>query len=119
MAHFRQGQIVLIPHAPYSDQTGTKARPALIISGDGFNAAHADVICVAISSRIDKDDAYRVDIVRDNSVEFIKTGLNVTSSIKCWAIFAYQADLIQRELGQLPPRLLKDSLAVLSGILGN
>jgi mRNA-degrading endonuclease toxin of MazEF toxin-antitoxin module len=118
MAHFRQGQIVLVPHAPFSDQIGTKARPALIISGDGFNAAHADVICVAISSRIDKDDAYRVDVARDSSVEFTKTGLQVTSSIKCWAIFAYQADLIQRELGQLPSRLLKETLAVLSGILG-
>lgn len=117
MASFRQGDIVLIPHAPFSDQIQYKARPALIISGDGFNTSQGDVICMAISSRLNPEDPTRVDIIQDRSADFARTGLRCTSSIKCSAIFAYQADQIPRTLGQLPRRLVVEAKRVLSRIM--
>jgi len=117
MAGFREGDIVLITHAPFSDQTATKMRPALVISADRFNQDRPDVICAAISSRLREGDPYRVDI-EGGTPYFGETGLHRSSTIKCWAMFAYQADKIRRRLGRLPPPLMEDVKAVLREILG-
>ena len=48
-----QRDIVLLPF-PFSDQTGLKVRPALIISNDNFNKTVEDVIVCAVTSNIEK-----------------------------------------------------------------
>src|SRR3989344_4012327 len=48
-----QRDIVLLPF-PFSDQTGLKVRPALIISNDNFNKTGEDVIVCAVTSNIEK-----------------------------------------------------------------
>lgn len=44
-----QKSIVLVPF-PYSDQTGSKVRPALIISNQKFNSNDDAIICALTSS---------------------------------------------------------------------
>ena len=118
MSGFRQGDIVLIPHAPYSDQLQTKARPCLIISSDEFNNSQADVVCLVISSKLRPEDPTRIDIIADRSAAFAQTGLRMSSSIKCSVIFTYQADLIPRVLGHLPPRLMEAAKRTVAHIIG-
>jgi mRNA interferase MazF len=48
---YRRGDVVLVPF-PFTDLTGTKQRPAVVISSDAFNAGHADVVLAAITSRV-------------------------------------------------------------------
>jgi mRNA interferase MazF len=47
---FDFGDVVLVPF-PFSDQSGTKQRPALIVSSAAYNAAQPDVIIMAVTSR--------------------------------------------------------------------
>jgi mRNA interferase MazF len=46
-----QRDIILIPF-PFSDLTGSKVRPALVISNDGYNGIYLDAIVVALNSNL-------------------------------------------------------------------
>ena len=47
----RFGDVVLVPF-PFSDQRGRKRRPAVVVSSDAYNANRADVIIMAVTSRL-------------------------------------------------------------------
>lgn len=49
MAH-SFGEVVLVPF-PFTDQSGTKKRPAVIVSSGGYNANRHDLIIMAITSQ--------------------------------------------------------------------
>ena len=44
------GDVVLVPF-PFTDQTTTKKRPAVVASSDKYNKARSDVILMAITSQ--------------------------------------------------------------------
>lgn len=44
------GDVVLVPF-PFSDQSATKQRPAVVISSDAYHREHADVLLIAITSQ--------------------------------------------------------------------
>jgi len=44
------GDIVLVPF-PFTDQTGIKKRPAVIISSAAYNTARRDVVIMAVTSQ--------------------------------------------------------------------
>ena len=46
-----RGDIVLVPFA-FSDRTGFKPRPTLVLSSSAFHARRADIIVAALTSRI-------------------------------------------------------------------
>lgn len=52
---YKQRQIVLVPF-PYSDLSGNKRRPVLIVSNDAYNKAFDDVIVCVITSNLRKDE---------------------------------------------------------------
>ncbi len=45
---YRRGQVVVV-NVPFSDQTGSKLRPALIVSDERFHRALPDVIVCPVS----------------------------------------------------------------------
>ena len=45
------GDVVLVPF-PFTDQTNTKQRPAVVISSAAYNAAKPDIILMAITSQL-------------------------------------------------------------------
>ncbi len=47
----KQRDIILVPF-PFSDQTGQKVRPALVLSNDRFNQTSEDVIVCAITTTL-------------------------------------------------------------------
>jgi len=49
MAH-SFGEVVLVPF-PFTDQSGTKKRPAVVVSSSGYNANRRDLIIMAITSQ--------------------------------------------------------------------
>jgi mRNA-degrading endonuclease toxin of MazEF toxin-antitoxin module len=53
MTRFEFGDIVLVPF-PFTDQTTTKKRPAVIISAEDYNRKSPDLIIMAITSQINK-----------------------------------------------------------------
>lgn len=47
---FRRGRVVVV-NVPFSDQTGSKPRPALVVSAERFHRTLPDVIVCPISSQ--------------------------------------------------------------------
>lgn len=47
---FRRGQVVVV-EVPFSDHSGTKPRPAMIVSADDFHRGLPDIIVCPISSQ--------------------------------------------------------------------
>lgn len=43
------GDVVLVPF-PFTDQSGTKKRPAVIVSSSGYNANRRDLVIMTITS---------------------------------------------------------------------
>jgi mRNA interferase MazF len=45
------GDVVLVPF-PFTDQTGTKKRPAVVVSSDAYHRDRPDVILMAVTSQV-------------------------------------------------------------------
>lgn len=45
------GEVVLVPF-PFTDQTGAKKRPAVVVSSSGYNANRRDLVIMAITSQV-------------------------------------------------------------------
>ena len=52
MIDYKKGNVILVPF-PFSDQSGVKKRPAVIVSSEAYNNLYQDVVICAITSRID------------------------------------------------------------------
>lgn len=104
MYRYRFGSIVLVPF-PFTDLTSTKLRPALIISKD--NPRSEDVVVSFITSKIKPQLASYEFMVTAESVNFINTGLKVSSVIRFDKIATLNKKLILGELGFVPPKSLK------------
>jgi mRNA interferase MazF len=48
-AHFAFGTVILVPF-PFSDQSGVKQRPAVIVFSDTYNTRRRDLVILAITS---------------------------------------------------------------------
>jgi mRNA interferase MazF len=51
MTTYDFGDIVLVPF-PFTDQTTTKKRPAVIVSSDAYNQQRPDIILMAVTSQM-------------------------------------------------------------------
>jgi len=89
---FKKGAIVLIPF-PFTDLSGSKVRPALIVSN---NLRGGDVVVVFISSILTKKNDLDVPVNTDKT-----NGLKKNSVIKCSKIATLDKKIILGELGTL------------------
>lgn len=95
MTHYDRGDVILVPF-PFSDQSATKKRPAVIISSDRYNSISSDVIIMAITSKID----YILPIGETIRKDWQDAGLLKPSAIKS-AISTIEQKLILKKLGHL------------------
>ena len=51
MTRFELGDVVLVPF-PFTDQSTTKKRPAVVISSHAYNNERPDLIIMAVTSQI-------------------------------------------------------------------
>ena len=89
------GDVVLVPF-PFTDQSATKQRPAVVVSREGYNRARPDVILMAITSQVRA--AAGMDEIRLNAGP--ATGLLKPSIIKP-IIMTLERGLVLRKLGEL------------------
>ena len=64
MTAYRFGDIVLVPF-PFTDQTTTKKRPAVVVSSEEYNIGRPDLIIMAITSRLHQVDKLWEKLVSD------------------------------------------------------
>ncbi len=92
----KQRAIILVPF-PFSDQSGQKIRPALVISNDTFNKTSQDLIVCSITSTF-KPAQYSLIINQDD----LEQGtLPSQSAIKVENIFKIEKSLIIKTIGTL------------------
>ncbi|MBI2139395.1 type II toxin-antitoxin system PemK/MazF family toxin [Candidatus Woesearchaeota archaeon] len=92
----KQRDIILVPF-PFSDQSGVKVRPALIVSNDNFNNSGGDVLICAATSNI-KAGKYSVIIGPDDVLE---GALFEKSCIKAENLLKINKSLIIKKIASL------------------
>lgn len=113
-----RGDIVLVDF-PYSDQTGSKVRPALVVQADAWNQRLDDTILALItSSRHRRVGAATQFFVSIATAEGRQTGLRLDSLIQCENLITYDQDLILRTLGTLPATAMSQVDDCLKAALG-
>ena len=92
------GQVVVV-NVPFTGQTGTKPRPALVVSTDSFHQKLADVIVCPISSQ---PRHLRRPGAGDHPLEgWMAVGLKHPSTVRISNILAVEKRIIKRVLGVL------------------
>jgi mRNA interferase MazF len=100
-----RGDVVLIDF-PYSDRSGSKVRPALVVQNDTLNHRIDDTILAAISRSTHRisDTQLLVDIT---TADGQLTGLRQASVIQCENLLTFDQQFIIASIGRLPPSLIK------------
>ena len=104
---FDFGAIVLVPF-PFTDQTATKKRPAVVVSSRSYNDAKPDIVVMAVTSQLRASATFGEVWIGD----WKSAGLLKPSAIK--PVFAtLEQSLVIRRLGVLRPG---DRTALSTGI---
>lgn len=94
MTNYRFGDVILVPF-PFTDQSTSKKRPAVVVSGDFYHRAGEDLIILAITSQTRRRRAL------DREIEnWRDAGLLKPSMLKP-VITTIQAKLVLRKLGEI------------------
>lgn len=110
---FKPGQVVLVPF-PFSDLSGVKKRPALVLSTAEFNSRHDDLICCMVTSHLDGEAGCPVVSQRDMA----SGNLVFESKIKPYRLFTVDKGVVIKTLGVLGPKKLKETLQLLPPLFG-
>lgn len=112
MPRFEFGDVVLVPF-PFTDQSTTKQRPAVVISSHAYNTERPDLLIMAVTSQIKSTTILGEVIVQD----WRAAGL-----LKPWAIkpiiATFEKSLVIRTLGRLKDhdqQALQGALMIIPG----
>ena len=101
-------KIVLV-HFPFTDLTGSKLRPAIVI-----HESEQDVIVAFISSRIPPSLQESDLLITTDHPAFRSTGLKISSVIKFDKIATLSKTLIEGEIGEVQPGLADECNDIMS-----
>lgn len=96
---YKRGDVVLVPF-PFTDLTGIKQRPAVVISSDAFNDVREDVLIAAITSQVPgglKPDEFLLP-----AAGLSAGGLVKPSMVKLLKLVSLHQRLIVKRIGHLP-----------------
>ncbi len=106
------GDVVLVPF-PFTDQSGVKKRPAVIVSNSRYNARRRDVIIMAITSQVRAPLGFGESLVCD----WRAAGLIKASVLK--PVFTtIEQGLVSRTMGKLTAADLQTLLALIAQVIG-
>lgn len=96
---YKRGEVVVV-NVPFSNHSGSKPRPALVISTEAFHRTLLDVIVCPISSR---PRYYQRPGPGDRPLHHWKAvGLRHPSTVRISNLLAVDKKIIMRSLGRLP-----------------
>lgn len=98
----RRGDVVLVDYL-FSDRTGSKIRPCLVVQDDRYNVRLDDTIVVAISSNINRAASEPTQLVIGIvTPEGQQSGLLFDSAVQCENIVTIDCQFVLRRIGKLP-----------------
>lgn len=113
-----RGDVVLVDY-PFSDRTGSKVRPCVVVQCDSNNARLDDTIVALMTSTTRH--------VLGSSTEFVilsqtadgrHAGLLTDSAIQCQNLLTVDRRFIRRRVGSIPPHLMGQIDDCLKSALG-
>ena len=99
---FQQKELVLLPY-PFSNQKGSKVRPAIIVSNDNFNKRCEDCVMVPLTTVI-KAEPFSL-IINQDSLESGK--LLKQSRIRIDKIFTIKKSLVIMKIGKINDKTIE------------
>ena len=91
-----QRDFLLVPF-PFSDQSGRKVRPVIVVSNDEFNERSEDIIVVGVTSNISKDK-YTLNLMSDD----LEEGKLLTQCvIRVENILKIDKEIILKKIGKI------------------
>lgn len=112
MTAFKFGDVVLVPF-PFSDQTTSKKRPAVVVSSPAYHQSRSDLILMAVTSQLNVSPRLGDVMIQNWQV----AGLLKASVVKP-VITTVERSLVIKTLGELNApdvRVLTQSLALILG----
>jgi len=105
--NFTRGDIVLAD-LPYTDRTGSKIRPALVVQNDQNNARLDDAILAMITRTTKRAATEPTQLFIDlNTPEGQQSGLLHSSAVKCEHLVTLHRSFIQRVVGHMPDSIMR------------
>lgn len=109
MTSYEFGDVVLVPF-PFTDQSSTKRRPAVVVSSDAYHRERPDLIILAVTSQARPQTAIGEAVV----TKWKEAGLLRPSVLKP-VVATIERGLVLRKLG----RLAEEDRATLRKVLGD
>jgi mRNA interferase MazF len=112
MTGFKKGDVVLVNFI-FSDETGVKHRPALVISSDTYQAGRQEIIIAAITSRTDRL------LVGDSSLSDWQSAGLLFPSVATGIFRTVKQSMVVRKLGAITAvdmQLMEDQIKVALGL---
>ena len=106
------GDVMLVPF-PFTDQSGAKKRPAVIVSSSGYNTGRRDLVIMAITSQVRQPPGFGEALVAD----WQAAGLIKPSVLK--PVFTtIEQRLVVRTMGTLSAADLRTLREVIGQVIG-
>ena len=106
------GDVVLVPF-PFTDQSASKKRPAVVVSSDAYDARRPDIVLMAITSQLGP----RLVFGESSVTEWKKAWLIKPAMVKP-ILTTVEKKLVLKRLGRLQPVDQKALRQALQSILG-
>ena len=106
-----QRELLLVPF-PFSDQSGRKVRPVLVLSNEGYNKSGEDLIVCAITSNLNTGK-FTVTI---DGKDLESGNLHQKSSIKADGLLKISKNLVIKDIGILNKAAFQKVLNILKDI---
>lgn len=111
MAH-SFGDVVLVPF-PFTDQSGTKKRPAVIVSSGAYNTSRRDLVIMAITSQVRTPLGFGEALIAD----WQAAGLIKSSMLKP-VLTTIEQGLVVRTMGALSVPDLRSLREAIAQVIG-
>lgn len=109
---FSFGDVVLVPF-PFTDQSGTKKRPAVVVSSAGYNTSRRNIVIMAVTSQVRAPLGFGDAMVAD----WQGAGLVKESMLK--PVFTtIEQGLVLRVMGHLSVADIKTLREVVGDVIG-
>jgi mRNA interferase MazF len=95
MTGYKRGDVVLVRFV-FSDETGERQRPAVIVSSDAYNRSRQEAIIAAITSRTDRI------LMGDHLIDNWKGAGLLFPSVATGIIRTIKQGMIAKKLGAMP-----------------
>ena len=105
----KPGDVVLVPF-PFTDQTGSKVRPAIVVSQKRYDE---DVVIVFVTSQLKRRGSHIVTLPASEH-----SGLRQVSSVVCSKLASIKTSLVIGGIGRLEPKDFSKIQQTVARVLG-